>query len=354
MIKNMRKFLTFIIILSSFLLLPLYAHGPTRQQVVESVVINVSVDKAWELVGDFSALHKWHPAIQSTEMKGEDLRILTLSPDKKITEKLVKRDVEKKKIKYKITDMTTLETFEFAGRKIERKVLPVNTYTGFLSVIAEGEGSKVTWKGKFYRPYLLNPPTPEGMSDKDATGTISKIYRAGLDNLKKILEEANKISASAPKPNSLKKPEKPTPPVAPKTPESVVIAMDASKSTPSKTGFDPSNPYKSHIKCDEGKKCKVDKFLIKGFRTFSQCQVCHGLDGNGSTIAPSLMDKLKNEVDYKTFLDRITNGFKGQIGVMPSWKNNPNIMKNKENLYAYLKARSDGIIPAGRLKKFKH
>lgn len=108
--------------------------------------------------------------------------------------------------------------------------------------------------------------------------------------------------------------------------------------------------YDGHIQC-EGKDCKVDLFLIRGFRAFSQCQVCHGIDGNGSTIAPSLLQKLQ-EIDHDTFVDRVTNGFKGQIGVMPAWKTNPNVMKYVSNLYAYLLARSDKMIHAGRLQRF--
>lgn len=110
------------------------------------------------------------------------------------------------------------------------------------------------------------------------------------------------------------------------------------------------NPYDGHVEC-EGKSCKVDKFMTKGFRAFSQCQVCHGIDGNGSSFAPSLLEKLR-EIDKTMFLNRVTNGFKGQIGVMPPWKENPNVMKNVDSLYAYLKARSDKVLPSGRLQRF--
>lgn len=128
-----------------------------------------------------------------------------------------------------------------------------------------------------------------------------------------------------------------------------------SKATAVKTStdFDAANSYQSHVQCTDGKDCKIDKFLLKGFRAFSQCQVCHGIDGNGSTIAPSLLSKLDSDITYEIFVDRVANGFTGQMGVMPPWKDNPNVMKNMNNLYAYLKARADGVIPAGRLKKFK-
>lgn len=110
------------------------------------------------------------------------------------------------------------------------------------------------------------------------------------------------------------------------------------------------NVYDEHIQC-EGNDCKVDKFLVKGFRAFSQCQVCHGLDANGSSFAPSLNEKLK-EIDRARFDEVVTNGYTGQVGVMPPWKDNPNVMKKIDNLYAYLMARSAGKIKAGALERY--
>ncbi len=179
----------FVVLLTLFLMTSVFAHGPSRQQVIEEIIISAPVDKTWAIVGDFSALHTWHPAIQSTEMQGDDMRILSLGEDKTVTEKLVKRDDDKMMLKYKIKDMTTIESFEFSGQQVERKVLPVNTYTGIITVKPEGDGSKVIWKGKFYRPYLFNPPIPEGMSNKDATDTMSAVYKQGLENLKSMLEK---------------------------------------------------------------------------------------------------------------------------------------------------------------------
>lgn len=111
-----------------------------------------------------------------------------------------------------------------------------------------------------------------------------------------------------------------------------------------------TSPYAEHVKC-AGSDCKIDLWITRGFRAFSQCQVCHGLDGNGSSFAPSLVDKLK-EIDKARFLEVVTNGYKGQVGVMPGWKENPNVMKYLDNLYGYLKARSDGAVPAGKLKRY--
>ncbi|MDH3638791.1 MAG: SRPBCC family protein [Gammaproteobacteria bacterium] len=167
----------------------LFAHGPTRQQVTESVSIDAPPQQVWAMVGNFSALHEWHPAIASTEMQDDKTRILSLAQGGTITEELKQIDDAKMMLKYRIAEMSTVETFEFAGKPLERKVLPVNTYSATLSVAAGDTGSTVTWKGKFYRGYLLNPPTPEGMSDKDAVDAITAVYRAGLDNLKSMLEK---------------------------------------------------------------------------------------------------------------------------------------------------------------------
>ncbi|MBX2869441.1 MAG: cytochrome c [Acidiferrobacterales bacterium] len=109
--------------------------------------------------------------------------------------------------------------------------------------------------------------------------------------------------------------------------------------------------YKDHVKCAEGEPCKIDLYLTRGYRAFSQCQVCHGLDATGSSFAPSLTDKMQ-EIDKALFIDRVENGFKGQIGVMPPWKENPNVMKYIDQLYDYLMARSDGAIPGGKLKRY--
>lgn len=109
--------------------------------------------------------------------------------------------------------------------------------------------------------------------------------------------------------------------------------------------------YSDHIQCEAEGDCRIDLYLTRGYRAFSQCQVCHGLTGDGSTIGPSLNKKML-EIDRERFDDVMENGFTGQIGVMPGWKDNPNIMNNIDALYAYLMARADGVIPSGRLERF--
>jgi mono/diheme cytochrome c family protein len=106
------------------------------------------------------------------------------------------------------------------------------------------------------------------------------------------------------------------------------------------------------VVCENGA-CKVDKPTYIGWRTYhSNCHVCHAQDGVGSSFAPSLVDKLK-EIDKERFITVLEDGYTGQIGVMPGWKDNPNVNKRFNELYAYLKARSDGVLGPGKPARIK-
>ncbi len=117
-----------------------------------------------------------------------------------------------------------------------------------------------------------------------------------------------------------------------------------------------AKPYSEHVQCEQDdasgqKKCRIDLYLTRGFRAFSQCQVCHGLDGTGSSFAPSLIETMR-EIGKDRFMEVVANGYKGQIGVMPGWKENPNVMNYVDHLYLYLLARADGAIPAGKIERY--
>jgi mono/diheme cytochrome c family protein len=107
------------------------------------------------------------------------------------------------------------------------------------------------------------------------------------------------------------------------------------------------------VECTAGSPtvCQVDKQTYIGWRTYhATCHVCHAQDAVGSTFAPSLVERLQ-AIDEARFMDVLANGYTGQIGVMPGWKDNPNVNKKYNELYGYLKARADGALPPGRPKK---
>ena len=72
-----------------------------------------------------------------------------------------------------------------------------------------------------------------------------------------------------------------------------------------------------------------------------------GSPAKGAPSGPSLLDKLQ-EIDLDRFMEVVVNGYEGQIGVMPGWGTNPNVMNYIDQLYAYLMARSDGVPAPGQ------
>jgi cytochrome c5 len=91
--------------------------------------------------------------------------------------------------------------------------------------------------------------------------------------------------------------------------------------------------------------CITDKGTYVGWRTFhATCHACHGQNAVGSSFAPSLL----KEIPKERFVDVVTNGYSGQIGVMPAWGENPNVKDFIDELYAYQQARADGVLLPGR------
>jgi methanol metabolism-related c-type cytochrome len=99
----------------------------------------------------------------------------------------------------------------------------------------------------------------------------------------------------------------------------------------------------------------VDWYTYSGYRRFnSECEVCHGFDGLGSTFAPSLVDSLKT-LGYSDFTTIVVGGRKdvntANEKVMPSFGTDRNVMCYLDDIYVYLRARSDGKLGGGRPEK---
>ena len=99
----------------------------------------------------------------------------------------------------------------------------------------------------------------------------------------------------------------------------------------------------------------VDWSTYSGFRRYhSDCHVCHGPDGEGSSYAPALSHYLKMK-NYSDFADVVVNGRKNvntaQESVMPSFGTNRNVMCYIEDIFVYLRARANDAIPRGRPQK---
>ena len=99
----------------------------------------------------------------------------------------------------------------------------------------------------------------------------------------------------------------------------------------------------------------VDWYTFSGFRRYhSECHVCHGPDGEGSTYAPGLVGSLKT-MSYADFMLVVASGREviraDKQSKMPALGDNPNVMCYIDDIYVYLKARADGVLPRGRPAK---
>lgn len=130
------------------------AHGPSRQKVTKDITINAPAAEVWALIADFCSISKWHPGVAACTSDGGTtvgatwiLRI-GAADGSQITEQLQTYDAAAMSYKYKISET-------------DNTVLPVNTYSAFLSVFDNGNNSsRVEWKGGFYRAFPNNNPPP--------------------------------------------------------------------------------------------------------------------------------------------------------------------------------------------------
>ena len=94
---------------------------------------------------------------------------------------------------------------------------------------------------------------------------------------------------------------------------------------------------------------KVDARTLSGWKTWRAlaCERCHGAAQEGM-VGPSLVNSLKvltkDQFKQTVLHGRIEKG-------MPNFDGSKMVVENIDNLYAYLKGRSDGAIQPGRLQE---
>ncbi len=152
-----------------------WAHGPTRQKVVETITIAAPAAAVWAKIKNFEALKDWHPAVaESASTKGNEVgavRNVKLKGGGALVESLEAYDDKAMKYTYRAKD---------GG------ALPVTNYTSTISVSDQGGKAKVEWRGAFYRGYPNNDPPPD-QNDEAAVKAVTGVYKSGLANLEKIV-----------------------------------------------------------------------------------------------------------------------------------------------------------------------
>ena len=129
-----------------------------------------------------------------------------------------------------------------------------------------------------------------------------------------------------------------------------VLACSANAADPADKASKPAEAAGSKLyTVSDGN--KVDGQTLKGWRTWRAlaCERCHGANQEGM-VGPSLVDSLKvlTKEQFKTtvLLGRIDKG-------MPNFNGSQQVVENIDNLYAYLKGRSDGAIKPGRVESLE-
>lgn len=93
---------------------------------------------------------------------------------------------------------------------------------------------------------------------------------------------------------------------------------------------------------------KVDRNNLTGFRTWraAACDRCHDANQEGM-VGPSLLESLK-KLSREDFILTVTEG-RLEKG-MPTFKENKQVTDNIEQLYRYLKGRSNGDIVRAKVE----
>ena len=125
--------------------------------------LNMNADEVWKLIGQFNALPEWHPAVVSSKLEdGGRIRRVSLLGGGEIVERLEQIEAGDRLYRYSI----------ISGP------LPVANYTATLRVKEDGKGKAIIeWSSEF---------DPSGATETDATAAITEVYKAGLDNLRKM------------------------------------------------------------------------------------------------------------------------------------------------------------------------
>jgi hypothetical protein len=129
------------------------------QQVTESINLDATPDRIWELIGQFGG--DWHPLIANIKLIGNgigQLRMIETIDGKQIIERLDAIDNSARSYRY--TNISGI---------------PASDYTGTLAVKPNGAGSSVEWQAQ----YLGN-----GQGDLIVRTIVSTLFKTGLESLK--------------------------------------------------------------------------------------------------------------------------------------------------------------------------
>jgi mxaD protein len=132
-------------LVSACLMSSAFAHGPTPKKIDETVTIAAAPDVVWKKLADFGAISTWHP------------------------------------------DISANRSYSYRMDQENVDALPVSSYSATIVVKPAGQGSEVSWSGRFYRGDTNNEP-PENLNDEAAIKAMDAFFKHGLAGLKNVSE----------------------------------------------------------------------------------------------------------------------------------------------------------------------
>lgn len=131
-----------------------------------SVNINVSAEKAWEIIGAVNGVDKWLAPIETCRIEG-DKRYCT-TEEGGFEEDILKVDHENKELHYAIP---------------EQNMMPVSNILGMMKVRkSDEENSVVDWKWAF---------DVEENSEEQAKEMLSGIGQMGIEGIESLIKSGN-------------------------------------------------------------------------------------------------------------------------------------------------------------------
>jgi mono/diheme cytochrome c family protein len=90
----------------------------------------------------------------------------------------------------------------------------------------------------------------------------------------------------------------------------------------------------------------LEAAILNGYRRYhGTCSHCHGPDGRGGSFAPSLIE---TQLPFPRFEAIVRDGVASGTSVMQGFADDPNLAPYIGDIYAYLRARAEGVIGRGR------
>ena len=152
-----------------------------EQRIAESIVIDAPPDAVWAVAGDFAHLDRWYPFIDASRLVlGRNrevgaIREIRRLNGTKVEEKLIEFDPWNYRLVYTYAEGMPLTSDYFATMQVKD---------------AGGGKSLVEWSARFKRLAYWTDQAPAGQEDATLTKLLTNAYKAGLQNLKKVVEPA--------------------------------------------------------------------------------------------------------------------------------------------------------------------